>query len=36
MILDCCSEMAVVVSPKYNFVDCVTVKTVGIIMVGAV
>jgi len=31
MILDCCSETTVVVSPKYNSVECVAVKTVGII-----
>ena len=31
MILDRCSKMTVVVSPKYNFVYFVTVKTVRII-----
>jgi hypothetical protein len=31
MILDCFSEMTVVVSPNYNFVECVTVRTAGII-----
>jgi hypothetical protein len=31
IILNCFSEMTVVVTPNYNFVDCVTVRTAGVI-----